>query len=78
MSRDRYSMSKLAQGYTGPEGRPGCRDCAHAAEVAGRERRSAWDPMDCRLGAFLVHPWGICDRHQPRAPRLPAAPGGRQ
>ena len=64
MSRDRYAARMAAQGYQRPGERPACRNCAHSAEVQGMRRRTADEPMDCRLGGFLVSPMGICDRHE--------------
>lgn len=63
--RNRYTGRRDAMGYRSPALRPACRNCLHAVEVPGRERRTPLDALDCRKGAFLVAPLGICDHHAP-------------
>ncbi len=64
MSRERIMQRQHAQGYLSPALRPGCRNCVHAAEPPDQLRRLG-DPMECRLGRFLVSPGGVCDHHAP-------------
>ncbi len=63
MSKDRFSIRKTALGFVGPEGRGGCHNCHNGAQPQGRERFSATDPVDCRKGSFLCHPYGICNHY---------------
>lgn len=68
MSKSRFDARKAAQGYKSLDARSGCRNCTHGAEITGRVRRSPWEPMDCRLGAFWVSPFGICNHFKPGRP----------
>lgn len=56
-------IKKASQGYVPPNARRACRSCIYGAEIPGRERRTADDPMLCRNAGFTVAPMGICSHY---------------